>query len=84
MVSAQRGVEIHDSRPNPLRTFTFIFQSHKFIQKLSHVPSHDVNNINTFSREKKALLMVLHELGVNNGVILSDYEKRVEHIGKYT
>jgi len=45
---------------------------------------YDLNNIDTFSREKKALLTVLHELGVNNGVILSDYEKRVEHIGKYT
>jgi len=28
--------------------------------------------------------MVVHEPGVNNRVILSDYEKRVEQVGKYT
>jgi len=28
--------------------------------------------------------MVFDDLGVNNGAILSDYEKRVEHIGKCT
>jgi len=45
---------------------------------------YDLNNIDTFSREKKALLTGLHELGVNNGTILSEHEKGVKQIGKCT
>ena len=45
---------------------------------------YDLNRIATFSREKKALLTGLHELEVNTGTIITGYEKRVEHIGKYT
>jgi predicted AAA+ superfamily ATPase len=45
---------------------------------------YDLDNIDTFSREKKALLTGLHELGVNNGTIITGYEKRVETHGQYT
>ena len=45
---------------------------------------YDVNDIGTFSREKKAIFIGLQKLGLNNGTILSNYEKRVEQIGKYT
>ena len=45
---------------------------------------YDLNHIDTFSREKKALLVGLQELGTSTGTIITDYEKRVEQIGKYT
>lgn len=45
---------------------------------------HDLNRIDTFSREKKALVSGLHELGLTTGTIVTDHEKRAEKVGKFT
>jgi predicted AAA+ superfamily ATPase len=45
---------------------------------------YDLNNIDTFSREKKALVSGLNEFGIDTGTIITHYEKRVERLGKYT
>ena len=41
---------------------------------------HDLSHIETFTREKKALLSGLHELGLQTGIILTEHEKREEKI----
>lgn len=45
---------------------------------------YDLTHIDTFTREKKALVSGLKEFGIDTGVIITDSEKRVEQIGKYT
>jgi len=45
---------------------------------------HDLNRIDTFSREKKALVSGLQELGLTTGTIVTDHEKRVEQLGELT
>jgi predicted AAA+ superfamily ATPase len=45
---------------------------------------HDLNRIDTFSREKKALLSALQELGLKTGTIVTDHEKGVEREGGLT
>ena len=45
---------------------------------------YDLTHIDTFSREKKALLTGLNELGIDEGTIISNTEKRVEQSGKHT
>ena len=45
---------------------------------------HDLNRIDTFSREKKALVSGLQELGLTTGTIVTDHEKRVEKVGELT
>ena len=45
---------------------------------------HDLNRIDTFSREKKALVSGLQELGLTTGTIVTDHEKRVEKVGEFT
>ncbi|MBW1744731.1 MAG: ATP-binding protein [Deltaproteobacteria bacterium] len=45
---------------------------------------HDLNRIDTFSREKKALVSGLQELGLKTGTIVTNHEKRVERIGEFT
>lgn len=45
---------------------------------------YDLSHIDTFNREKKALLSGLHELGIENGIILTQYEKREEKTKDYT
>ena len=45
---------------------------------------YDLTHIDTFSREKKALLAGLNELGIDKGTIISGSEKRVEQSGKHT
>ena len=44
---------------------------------------HDLAHIDTFSREKKALISGLKELKINTGTIINDSEKRVEQCGNY-
>lgn len=44
----------------------------------------DLSRIETFTREKKALLSGLHELGLETGIILTQHEKREEKIKNYT
>ena len=45
---------------------------------------YDLSNINTFSREKKALLLAMKELGINTGLILTLDEKRIEERDNYS
>jgi predicted AAA+ superfamily ATPase len=45
---------------------------------------HDSSQIDTFSREKKALLSGLRELKINTGMILTDSHKQVERVGGKT
>lgn len=45
---------------------------------------YDLRNINTFSREKKALMLAMKELGINTGLILTLDEKRVEEGDNYS
>lgn len=45
---------------------------------------HDLSQIDTFSREKKALLSGLRELKINTGIILTDSHKQVERVGEKT
>ncbi len=45
---------------------------------------HDLSHIDTFSREKNALVSGLQELGLESGYILTAHEKRVETVGKHT
>jgi len=45
---------------------------------------HDLSHIETFNREKKALLSGLQELGLETGIILTQHEKREEKIKDYT
>jgi predicted AAA+ superfamily ATPase len=45
---------------------------------------HDLNRIDTFSREKKALVSGLQELGLETGTIVTNHEKRVERVGEFT
>jgi predicted AAA+ superfamily ATPase len=45
---------------------------------------HDLNRIDTFSREKKALVSGLQELGLTTGTIVTDHENRVEKVGELT
>ena len=44
----------------------------------------DLNRIDTFSCEKKALVSGLQELGLETGTIVTDQEKRVERVGEFT
>ncbi|MBW2644198.1 MAG: hypothetical protein JRC89_12750, partial [Deltaproteobacteria bacterium] len=44
---------------------------------------HDLAHIDTFSRERKALISGLKELKINTGTIINDSEKRVEQCGNY-
>ena len=44
----------------------------------------DLNRIDTFSREKRALISALKELGLGAGTIVTDHEKRVERAGGFT
>jgi hypothetical protein len=44
---------------------------------------HDLAHIDTFSREKRALISGLKELKINAGTIINDAEKRVEHCENY-
>lgn len=44
---------------------------------------HDLAHIDTFSREKKALISGLKELKIDTGTIINDSEKRVEQCGNY-
>ena len=45
---------------------------------------YDLSHIETFSREKKALVSGLHELGLETGIILTQHEKREEKTKDYT
>ncbi|MCP4578589.1 MAG: ATP-binding protein [Deltaproteobacteria bacterium] len=45
---------------------------------------HDLSNIDSFSREKKALLAGMRELGIKTGLILTLNEKRVEEGDNYS
>jgi predicted AAA+ superfamily ATPase len=45
---------------------------------------HDLNRTDTFSREKKALVSGLQELGLKTGTMVTNHEKRVEKVGKFT
>ena len=45
---------------------------------------HDLDHIDTFSREKESLLAGLHELDMDSGTILTDHERRTESVRKYT
>ena len=45
---------------------------------------YDLTNIDTFTREKKALVSGLKEFGIDTGTIITESEKRVEQIGKHT
>jgi predicted AAA+ superfamily ATPase len=44
----------------------------------------DLNRIDTFSREKRALISALKELGLGAGTIVTDHEKRLERAGGFT
>ena len=44
---------------------------------------HDLNRIDIFSREKRALVAGLQELGLKTGTIVTDHEKRQERTGKF-
>lgn len=39
---------------------------------------HDLSNIETFSREKRALISGLKEAGIDTGTIITNNEKRLE------
>jgi len=41
---------------------------------------YDLEHIDTYEREKRALVAGLKELGVGSGTIITDHEKRTEHI----
>jgi predicted AAA+ superfamily ATPase len=41
---------------------------------------HDLEQIDTYGREKKALISGLKELGVSSGTIITDHEKRTEKV----
>ena len=45
---------------------------------------YDLSHIDTFSREKKALISGMNEVGIDTGLIITDNEKRVEQNGEYT
>jgi len=45
---------------------------------------HDLSHIETFTREKKALISGLRELNLRSGIIVSQDEKREERINGYT
>jgi len=45
---------------------------------------HDLSHIETFTREKKALISGLRELNLRSGIIVSQDEKREERISGYT
>lgn len=44
---------------------------------------YDLSNIETFNREKKALIYGLNEVGIDTGTIITDNEKRLEQSGKF-
>jgi len=41
---------------------------------------YDLSHIDTFAREKDALLAGMRELGLKSGVIVNQYEKRTETV----
>ena len=45
---------------------------------------YDLTQIDTFTREKKALVSGLNDFGVDTGIIITANEKRVEQTGKYS
>jgi predicted AAA+ superfamily ATPase len=44
---------------------------------------HDPTQIDTFTREKKALASGLKEIGIEQGTIITNNEKKMEQTGKY-